>query len=67
MVTNILGSRKIKFDAVNSLIFITVDYPVNLESNTYDFNFTFIGLSIFSPDINVQATLNGLNAKLIVS
>ena len=61
---SIPGSKKIKFDPVNSLIMITVDYPSDLESNLYEFNFTFTGLSIYSPDIFVKATLEGLNAKL---
>ena len=61
---NIPGSKKIKFDPVNSLILITVDYPIALESNDYEFNFTFAGLSIYSPDIYVKASVNGMNAKL---
>jgi hypothetical protein len=61
---SIPGSKKIKFDPVNSLIMITVDYPSDLESNLYEFNFTFTGLEIYSPDIFVKATLEGLNAKL---
>ena len=31
------------------------------------FNFTFTGLDIYSPDIDIKATLNGMNAKLIIS
>lgn len=61
---SIPGSKKIKFDPVNSLIMITVDYPSTLEANEYEFNFTFAGLKIYSPDIFVKATLNGINAKL---
>ena len=61
---SIPGTKKIKFDPVNSLIMITVDYPSFLEANEYEFNFTFAGLSIYSPDIYVKATLNGINAKL---
>lgn len=64
---NIPGSKKIKFDPVNSLIMITVDYPSALESNEYEFNFTFAGLSIYSPDIYVKARLIGINAKLETS
>jgi hypothetical protein len=54
---SIPGSKKIKFDPVNSLIMITVDYPSDLESNLYEFNFTFTGLRIYSPDIFVKATV----------
>jgi hypothetical protein len=64
---SIPGSKKIKFDPVNSLIMITVDYPSDLESNLYEFNFTFTGLRIYSPDIFVKATVEGLNAKLRTS
>lgn len=67
MVTNIPGTKKIRFDPVTSFIYITVDYSVTLEDNYYDVNFTFAGLSIYSPDINVQIKLNGINAKLAIS
>jgi hypothetical protein len=33
----------------------------------YEFNFTFTGLKIYSPDIFVKATVEGLNAKLRTS
>ncbi len=30
---NLPGTKKIKFDPVNSLILITVDYPYTIEEN----------------------------------
>ena len=52
---------------MTSFIYITIDYSVTLEDNYYDVNFTFAGLSIYSPDINVAIKLNGINAKLEIS
>jgi len=64
---NITGSTTIKFDPLNSLILITVNYPSALEDHEYQFTFSFTGLSIYSADIPVTVTLNGINAKLETS